>query len=215
MDIATFISNIRAELDEPESSYLSDEQIVRWANQAQRLVCARLRLFYDTSGAEVTAGTPDYEIPNLLGVERALFYTGSLTGAQTTLKRMDLRRLLDELKTTDTGTPYYYAHDVPNRRVVLFPTPSENGVLMIYGHFLPDNIYYDPNNPETNVDPTIPEEHLELLNLWIKYKFAAMQEDLQLASYYKDAFDREIREARSVIYFAETDGAPEIQVDYY
>lgn len=102
---------------------------------------------------------------------------------------------------TTTGDPYYWT--VRGRTTLtVYPTPNAAYTINIRGYRTPT----DWVSLGTGGTPDMPDEFQDLLALWALNRAYAQQEDLELATFYAEAFNTELR-----LLTDREDGAPPAQ----
>lgn len=168
MDAAGLIRSFRQRADDANAPYLySDEDLLRWASEAEIEACTRARLIYDdTSGflaIAVTAGTSVYALDSRIDrIGRASFTPASGTRAcDLCLRGIDW--IHDRTGwSTRRGRPSVAAYH--ERRLTLWPEPIEDGTLKL-------GVYRFPLWPMENDadEPEIPPEYHTDLVWWMLF----------------------------------------------
>lgn len=199
MQVERLIEIVRAKLDEPESSYLSDQMIVDWLNEAQRQLARDTRFYRDSYTFQTIAGEEGYEVPNLLQVDYVVY---DPSGSPRLLQHLSMGETeLNYSLLSSSGTPIYWTRISPIG-IRLLPVPDTNFVTVeVVGFFIPDDMYYDENNPENCVDPLVPDSYLDALVAWVRHNFAAMEDDYNQAAYWLDVYQRCIRSIKTDQHF--------------
>jgi hypothetical protein len=215
MDIEELIDDIQGQLDDADSSYLTAEKIVRWANDGQRRIARRTRCLRKSATVTTVIDQAEYTVTNLFGVESLYYPTGTNTGHfLTRVTSWEKAESLGFALPSPSSVPYHYIVS-GSRKIYLLPPPGAVVNMTLRGVFLPVTMVYISDAHASNVDPEIPEEYQDAIVMWVKYKFYSMQEDQGDAQVEKDNFEKEIKDIRSDEFLKDTDGPEEIAVSYY
>lgn len=230
MDIEVLIQDVRDQLDEPPSSYLTQDMILRWLNQAQKTIIRLTRCAKTVIEVDSVAGQYLYEVEDCMAFEEVAFFDSDSSSHK--LKCISLSKAAElglEISDAVTGTPDYYIDytqysiggtPLTVRYILVLPTPATDDlVITIYCvPFPPDMVCEEdadgnPIDDAGNVDPIIPEEYQDSLITWCRYKKLAKQED-PLASTYRAEFFDDIRNINDMENLKNIDGENEFDLSY-
>lgn len=223
MDIEVLVQDVRDQLDQPDSSYLTHTILMRWLNQGQKVVARKTKCVHKITDLTTVAGQNAYEIPDCLGIKQVFYWQTSDSGYR--LRHMSMRGLSDfGFVNTISGNPRVWV-DQPigtTRNIEVYPAPMTSGLtIRVYYYALPTTMICAvdgggfPVDDPSNVDPELPEEYQDILVTWCRYKLRLMEEDPAQAAQYLDDFNRELKEIRSAEFFKHNADAPGIAVDYF
>ena len=68
MNIEDLIQDIRDQLDEPPSDYLTQDTILTWLNTAQLIIAKKAKCVKDSTTITTVADQAEYEIADMLGL---------------------------------------------------------------------------------------------------------------------------------------------------
>ncbi len=149
------------------------KQLTKWANEGETEACRRAQLLIDSTSPScsvpVVAGTPVVGLdPVVLCVMRARMDANPLPMAFQTLRDMDACALGWE---SVTGKPVVCVTDYQSGAIRLYPSPSEDGTLLLTISRLPSyQMESDTDEPEIR-----PEHHPALVQ-WMLYRAYAKQD---------------------------------------
>lgn len=216
MDIETLLAEVRDQLDQPDSSYLTDALIVRWLNQAQRVVARKTKCLKKEATIPTIADQFAYELTDCMGVITVMYVESATMGYRlTNISMGNLART--GLQYNVSSRPVYWVDmpDGPTRNIVVAPAPAITDYwLLVWYYALPTPMVYTVPFDPLNVDPEISEEYQDVLVTWCRYKYRLMEEDPNQALSYLDEFNRELKEIRSEEFFKNDSDAPDIALDY-
>lgn len=170
--MADMLSDLRERLDEAATTFWSDAELRARINEGCRDVARRTEtLLYNTTVA-VTAGNQTYSAPsNLVRIHR-LEYQPS--GGQTVypLEYMDFHSM-DQVwwtsqKITSGTTEFFTMWGFPpSVSFVLYPTPSQSGVLNVYYYRMSQDLATDGTQDDTSID--VPNGWCDLVANYAEY----------------------------------------------
>ena len=178
MNLEELISRTRALLDDtnPEAHLWEDEDLIAYANAAQREACRRADLLIDSSTPSVcrinlVAGTAVYPLsPLVIKVIRAV-----LSSTNTILHHLRTKDLDYSVNqwTTRTGTPEAFVIDSQSNAIRVYPIPVSTDILRLTVSRYPLNELSDPSDT-----PEIDEQyHFGLID-WMCH-LAYMKQDAE------------------------------------
>ncbi len=134
---ATYLTNIRAKLDESTSGQWTDAEIRSWINEGARDVARRTETLQSYEEITVTANTQEYTLNDgCLRVHRVEWRPTASSNVYP-LEYRDFNSM-DAVwwssQTTAKGYPTFYTMwgYPPSLKIVLYPTPSEAGTLKVF-----------------------------------------------------------------------------------
>ncbi len=157
MRLGEIKQRVKRQFGDESGALIDDDDIIAWANEAQRDIIRKTRCLADSAYISVVAGTDSYDLPSNFLVAASVLLDGRKLTA-TTREEIDL---LDPYRDTpdvigDTPTRYY----IWGQQLYLYPKPiadSTNGVRIFYA-ILPSTLINDDNIPE------IPEQmHMDIV----------------------------------------------------
>ena len=166
MNVAEIKTRVKRQFGDESAVQLTDADIVRWINDAQREIARTNDEVLETiATAGVTAGTLDYALPSdLLRLRSVRFGNRKIEG-------LSLQEAND--KIVNVENPTAYQQGVPQYfwvyagRINLYPVPSATDIDDL-------KLYYTRLPADVAVDADVPELHL-------KYHLAIVQYVLQQA----------------------------------
>ncbi len=184
MNIEDLIQDIRDQLDEPPSDYLTQDTILTWLNTAQLIIAKKAKCVKDSTTITTVADQAEYEIADMLGVDAAIFYDSDTSTHP--LKGISWAKAQEKGLVGETGTPYYYV-DWPagsTRNLHLLPAPSADDYEVVVHYYrkaqalvCAEDADGYPEDDAINVDPEVPDEYMDTLVTWCKHKLLRKQED--------------------------------------
>ncbi len=135
--LTSLLTDVRNKLDETTSGQWSDAELRTWINEAARDMSRRSETLQNSSNITVVADTQEYTLPtDTLRVYRVEWRPTSSSNVYP-LEYRDFNSM-DTVwwssQTTSKGYPTFYTMwgYPPSLKVVLYPTPSEAGVLKVF-----------------------------------------------------------------------------------
>ncbi len=199
--VATAIEHLRVRLDEPAEAQWYDRELRMWLNEGIRDIARRTRLYQDQSSVDVTANLNEYTLASdVIAIEHLLWKADAESYKHPLEPRAfeGVQRFINE---TGADPVFYstYGHS-PVLKVQLWPTPTRDGTLYLYGPMLPAAI-----NVDTGVgDVDIIEAWYETALDYAEYK--ALRRDRQEG--WKDIFMAYEAGIQQMIELSATDDAP-------
>lgn len=145
---STYLTNIRAKLDEATSGQWTDAEIRSWINEGVRDIARRTETLQSTALITVTADVQEYTLDgDYLRVHRVEWSPTS----SSQVYPLDYRDFnsMDAVwwtsQTTSKGYPSFYTMwgYPPSLKIVLYPTPSEAGQLKMFYYLTPTDLATD------------------------------------------------------------------------
>lgn len=198
--VATALLQLRERLDEPVEAQWKDVELRRWLNEGIRDVARRTRLYQDQTTVDVSANTGEYTLAaDVLAIEH-LLWKADAESFKRPLEPRAFEGVQRYINETGVDPVFYstYGHP-PVLKVQLWPTPTRDGTLYLYGPTLPDAI--DPLTGTGNID--VIEGWLEAV---LDYaEFMALRRDRQ--EIWKDIFVAYEARIQQMIELSATDDA--------
>lgn len=139
-----------------------------------------------------TAGMASYSWPTDLGKARFI----ADTSIRRTLQAVRMRQI--DQAVAQSGRPYAYAVDGPG--IVLWPTPDSTYSLNLRYFKLPDLLVND-----TDV-PALPDDYHQILTYYALSRAYEAEDDLEMASYYAQQWEKSLAAMKVDVKFPTTDG---------
>lgn len=138
--MSDLVADLRSHLDEANARMWSDVELERWLNEGLRDVARRAEVIQDTATVNVVSGTQQYALSsgNLANMTRV--YRVEWVPNANSIYPLEYRDFSNmdsvwwtQQKTTQ-GYPYWYTMwgFPPSVKLILYPTPSQNGTLNVY-----------------------------------------------------------------------------------
>lgn len=202
MTLNELIRLVRTELDDLTEPYLwSDAELIEYANDAQIEACRRARLLVDSSTAAlcqitVTANNPLVTLdPRVLFVRRVRC-AGELPLIRVTMQ--DMESFTPYWQDAVPGLPRRFVTDYESGKLLLWPTPSADVVLLL-------TVVRDPmvDMAADGDTPEIPARQHRSLRYWMAYRAYSKQDadanDPKKALQYIALFEQEFGHKSSAI----------------
>jgi len=130
--MADIISRVKRTFGDESGAQITDDDIIRWTNDAQNEIAQAQKLFESTGVQTTVAGTADYYLPDTLIDLRAVYYDGRpLNYMSEQMFDEYIRKVNDGYETSD-GEPTCYTSW--GNKVSLYPSPAGSKQLKI--HFI-------------------------------------------------------------------------------
>lgn len=175
---ATYLTNIRNKLDETTTGQWSDAELRTWINEAARDVARRTESLQSFENITVVANTQEYTLDgNYLRVHRVEWKPTASSNVYP-LEYRDFNSM-DAVwwasQTTAKGYPSFYTMwgYPPTLKIVLYPTPSEAGVLKVFYYLTPTDLATDGTAAASTVP--VPSGYEDLLEYYVE--FVALRKD--------------------------------------
>lgn len=192
-----FIANVRTRIDQStiDSSILTDVQIEQFIREGNYDINFRTKLLPEYATVALD-GSVNYTLPaNMSELYELILISADTPATYTMIESSNLFQVQQD--GFDQGTVKFYVRN--GMSLELFGSDPTTGTLRAYGARI-------PTNPATGTDfIDLPDQYLELMYLWIEWKFwvrrrepdeAAIARDLYLsraisvADQVKDQFSR-------------------------
>lgn len=150
--VATALKQLRERLDEPSAAQWSDVELRRWLNEGIRDIARRTRLYQDQNTLDVIANIAEYTLDaDILAIEHILWKPDAET-RKVPLQPRAFEGVQRYINETGADPVYYstYGHP-PVLKVQLWPSPTRDGILYIYGPTLPAPIDVDAGTGDIHV----------------------------------------------------------------
>lgn len=129
MNVADIISRVKRTFGDESGAQITDDDIIRWINDAQNEISQTMKLF-ETTGVQTTvAGTNDYFLPDTLIDLRAVYYDGQPLDYLSEQEFDEHIRRVHESPMDNIGTPRHYTSW--GNKISLYPGPAEGKTLEI------------------------------------------------------------------------------------
>lgn len=147
-------TRVRDALDEDTARFWTDAQLNRWINDGAHDVARRSEVLQDTDDVTASSGTQEYTLTNdVLRVYRVEWQPGDSTANRYALEYRDFNSM-DAIwwsqQKSSTGYPYWYTlwGYPPQLKLIVYPTPSEDGHLFVHHYRLPADMSDDGDDVE-------------------------------------------------------------------
>lgn len=151
MNLGEIKTRVKRQFGDESSVQVTDDDIVRWVNDAQREIAQQNDLLETVSTTTITTSQSEYTLPSDILTLRALRYNNlkldALTQEEADTKIVNYENPAGYV----TGTPVHFW--IYANRVTLYPTPDASGTLL--------KIYYTRIPIAVAVDADIPELHVK------------------------------------------------------
>jgi hypothetical protein len=187
------IQDVRDQLDQPESTYLTTAMILRWLNEAQRDIARETRCIQKDGTFATVAGTSDYTLTDVIQIDTVWSVTQGY--------------MLREIDTTNAavrgftgledGTPYYWGRwdDGATQQIWLYPTPVAIETF-IYGYTaLPTALV----NGLTE-EPEIPEDIQAAMTIYAQHKYKWQEGEYAEAETIRNVYKEMVRSFKYNLY---------------
>lgn len=161
MNVAEIKTRVKRQFGDESGVQLTDEDIVRWINDAMREIATQNENVLETvSTAAITAGTAEYTLPTDILQLRAIRYNDHKLDVLSLQEADQHITRYEDPASYSQGTPEYawiYAN-----KITLYPTPNESGGSLL-------KLYYTRLPIEVSVDNDIPELHVKYHPMIVQY----------------------------------------------
>lgn len=138
MNVTDVVTRVRREFGDEASVQITDDDIIRWINDAQQQITTNNEgLMETTSQTDVVAGQSAYPAPTDMSVLRSLAYQGFH------LKSMTFNEFNEYMTGYNApGTLNPYGQGIPicfmvwQDQITIFPTPSESATGGLYIYYI-------------------------------------------------------------------------------
>lgn len=154
--VADLIDQTRTQLDESDTTNISDTHIIQALNRAQRKaanITARKydSLFWETTQITTVAGQREYDIPSKAYGKRVEKVEIIDSQVAWEVRRIDNHKRTPYINTSQTQRPYYYT--LTKNKIELYPTPGSGVTVEIHYNEQPRTLV-KPQGRITNVGVT-------------------------------------------------------------
>jgi hypothetical protein len=152
MNVVDIKKRVKRQFGDESGVQLTDEDIVRWINDAMREIATQNDNILETvATAAITSGTSEYSLPEDILKLHTIRYDDKKLDVLTLQEAEQSIIAYEQSGNYQSGTPvlaWIYAN-----RVVLYPTPNTSGgsLLKIYYTRLPVEVALDADIPEFHV----------------------------------------------------------------
>lgn len=151
---AVLLNELSQRLGDPHLTYFSPEELRTWINEGAREIARRTECLRDTLLVAVTSGTASYSGPtNMVRIHRVSFMpTGdnrSFPLEHRDISAADIVWGTQEFITQSYAPEFWSGWGFPgstNFTIQLYPTPSTDGILLIYYYRLPADLAVSDNS---------------------------------------------------------------------
>lgn len=187
MNVNDIITRAKRQFGDESGVQLTDADIIRWINDAQRDISMKHNLLQTKASSNVVGGQADYSVPadllNLFGVR----YNGQRL-VEYSLQEIDLDGLGSNPAETGTPASYSFFANV----LTLYPTPVSDLVSGL-------TIFYtkQPTVITTAADPlTLPESYHNAIVSFVLTSAYEMDENWQAAQFKSAEFNGDMSELK-------------------
>lgn len=154
MLVSEIITRVKRQFGDESGVQLTDEDIIRYINEGQRLIVTQNEGLLETiATSNAVANQQEYTIPTDALIIRTLSYKGPDDSAYYKLQGMSMPQL-DEFidgwsgNANNTGTPIVYT--IFRQNIILFPIPdrSQTAAIKIYYNRSPVDITSGTDTPD-------------------------------------------------------------------
>lgn len=155
--LGELVRDLKARLDERGSSRaFENDDLRRWVYEGARDVARRAEVLQDTATVAVTSGTNEYTVPTDLVRLYRVVWVPSGGDQQYPLEYLDFNSMDSAGWTWTSAEGYPVVFTLwgypPNLKVVLYPTPTENGSLNLWYYRFPTALDDDGSDDLETVD---------------------------------------------------------------
>lgn len=197
--VAAALATLRIRLDEPNAAQWTDPELRGYLNEGIRDIARRTRLYTDQNTVDVAADTGEYTLDaDILAIEH-LLWKADADSDKRLLEARAFKSVASWINDTGSDPIFYttYGHP-PVLKIQLFPVPTRDGTLYIYGPTLPAAI--DVSGGTGNID--VIEGWLEAAIDYAEYM--AVRKDMQ-DTRWKDIYSLYLDKVNSMIENSPTD----------
>lgn len=166
--LATSLEDLRSRLNESSAAFYLDSDLTNWINEGCREVARKALCLWETASINVFSGVQQYSAPtNMVKIHLAEFAPSSSINTYTLELRnyAEMQSIWNVQRQISQYTAQYMAlwNSPPNLYFVLWPIPSQGGILTVY--------YYRQATPVVNSTDTldVPEGWQDLPVLYSEY----------------------------------------------
>lgn len=180
MDVDDVATRVRREFGDEASVQITDDDIIRWINDAQQQIAVNNEGLMETkSNTDVIAGQSEYLTPVDMSVLRSLSYQGFH------LRSMTLNEFNEYMTGYEApGSLNPYGQGIPicftvwQDKITLFPTPSESVTGGLYIYY----IRYPTSVTTLADDLSVPQEYHNSIVSYCLQQAYELDEDMYKAS---------------------------------
>lgn len=177
-NVSDVIRNTKRQFGDESNVQITNTDIIRWINDAQREIAGQLRHLKGRAVMNLVPGTSAYVYPieNIVQVD-ALILDGKTLPF---MNFMDAREIIDKNSEDATGKPdFYYAW---GKELMFYPAPVEPHVVEMYFARFPQDI-------TSETDPlSIPDKNYDSLIDYVLAKAYELDEDNDAARNLRSTF---------------------------
>lgn len=129
MNVADIISRVKRTFGDESGTQITDDDIIRWINDAQNEIAQTVKLFETTGTQTTVAGTNDYFLPDTLIDLRAVYVDGRHLQYLAEREFDEYIRKVNAGTEASPGYPTYYTSW--GNKITLYPGPGANSSLEI------------------------------------------------------------------------------------
>lgn len=166
------LADVRSRLDESTGRQWTDEELLRWINDGLRDVARRAEVLQSVEDISAVQSTQQYDMPErTIRVHRVEWRPEGSTQVYPLIYQdfHNMDSVWVASQETSIGYPLYYTMwgYPPSLKIVLYPTPSMNGVVKVYFYTLPTPLATDGSDADTDLD--LPTGWEDLIALYCEY----------------------------------------------
>ncbi len=145
MNLGELKARARTLLGDETGVVITEEDLTRWANDAQLDIVRKTGCLEDFISFDLEAGTESYDLPNDFLKDRRLT-VNNLKVNRTSLEELDnINPDRDATAVADTATAFY----IYGRKIYLYPTPASSATdgLKLWYTYIPRTMVADIDTP--------------------------------------------------------------------
>lgn len=151
MNLGEIKTRVKRQFGDESSVQVTDDDIVRWVNDAQREIAQQNDLLETIATTTITASTSEYSLPADILTLRAVRFNNYKLEALSQEEADSKIVNYENPAAYVLGTPVHFW--IYANKLTLYPTPNTSGVLL--------KIYYTRIPIAVSVDANIPELHVK------------------------------------------------------
>lgn len=129
MNVADIISRVKRTFGDESGAQITDDDIIRWINDAQYEIAQSMKLLEATGSQTTRQGKNDYGLPDSLIDLRAVYYDGQPLDYLSEQEFDEHIRRVHEAPSGEVGTPRYYTSW--GNQISLYPGPADSKSLEV------------------------------------------------------------------------------------
>lgn len=129
MKVADIISRVKRTFGDESGAQITDEDCIRWINDAQNEIAQTMKLFEATGKQTTRQGKNDYGLPDSLIDLRAVYYDGRPLDYLSEQEFDEHIRRVHENPATEVGEPRHYTSW--GNQISLYPGPADSKSLEV------------------------------------------------------------------------------------